>query len=90
MRRPASAAGLGERAGRQQRAATLREAAPTVPSAHEESGSEHVTYLLEQWAWGHLSAPAVQRHASKAYADQLALLRRVGVSPDIACPASKT
>ena len=42
--------------------------------------SELVVFLLEQWAWGHLSAPDVQMHALKAYRDQVALLNSLGIS----------
>ena len=80
MRRSAGEADLegGQRPGRQQRAAARREAAPAETTAHEYEGSSYTSFLLEEWAWGHLSAPAVQRHAAKAYADQIELVRRVG------------
>ena len=87
MRRSAGSAGLeaGGRPGRQQRAAALREAAAAEPSilgGAVGGRSHYVSFLLEEWAWGHLSAPALQRHAATSYADQVALLHRVGASPD--------
>ena len=44
--------------------------------------SELVVFLLQQWAWGHLSAPEVQIHALKAYRDQVALLNSMNISED--------
>ena len=39
-------------------------------------------FLLEQWAWGQLSAPALQKIALRSYRDHLSLLRKHGISED--------
>ena len=41
--------------------------------------------LLLDWTWGRLSAVRVQEIAYSSYKDQVALLTRLGLSPDLAC-----
>ena len=90
MARSAAAAGLAI-GGRQQRARLLH--ADTGAAGRGEGyvifQSEAVLFLLEEWAWGHLSAPQLQRHAAVSHRDQCMLLREIGVSEERACPEMK-
>lgn len=85
MKRGAGAPGVGH-GGRHERYKLFRSDSagsrepPGPPASHL---GEH---LLKQWAWGELSANAVQQLASAAYEDQKSLLRSIGASEDMAHP----
>ena len=72
--------------GRHQRARLEESAAatdaPPRQSTRRHYNSDLVNFVLNQWAWGHLSAPLVQRYCLKYYMDQLKLLQSVNISPD--------
>ena len=75
---------LGGRGGRHQRAAaqrTLLEATGGASSVASRPLTQKLSrHLVQQWGWGHLSAPAVQQAADIAHTDQLELLQSLGIN----------
>ena len=55
---------------------------PVRPGLLPGIGSELVSKLVQEWAWGEHSAPGAQRLCMRAHADQESLLRRLGMSLD--------
>ena len=57
-------------------------AAPEIsPSLASEGIDSHlVSHLLTEWAWGHLSAPKVQKIAYRSWLDQQGLLQSLNLS----------
>ena len=50
----------------------------------DTSDSELVSYLLKEWAWGGLSSTKVQEIAHQAHKGEVSLLKRLGLSKDLA------
>ena len=73
--------GDDHRRGRHQRA-RVDVPAEELPIPRVRFVSEMAMYLLQEWSWGRLTAPEVNRHALKSYRDQVRLLKSLGISED--------
>lgn len=83
------APGLGHGGRHQLMAIAASGAASSSDPTATTGGTSLPDYLLRQWAWGQVSAVALQTTALHAYNDQLALLRSLDISEDRACAKLK-
>lgn len=69
------------RGGRVQRAAALHELEQATGNASHTADPPcgQAKHWIQEWAWGHMSAPEVQHAASLAYTDQIQLLRSLNM-----------
>ena len=66
--------------GRRQKAAALSAEAPVDTVVSRDCSL--ISYLLDEWWIGRISAPQIQRITMKAWGDQKQLLRRLKISED--------
>lgn len=78
---------LAGRGGRRQRAAAQRALSGTrrgSSNAPEPCKGKLSKHLIQEWGWGHLSAPALQASADIAHQDQRSLLEMLGINVEYA------
>ena len=65
------------RGGRRQRAQASQALQSSVQASGRRFDSDLAAYLIQEWSWGHLSAPQVQKLAQLALQDQRSMLSQL-------------